>query len=152
MSDDRHTDPKTDGVRPLVLRHHAANLVRNVVNGLRLPLFMHVSPLNFRVDLVQLLLLLVVSALIDVGTDWARYGANGYFSWLGLGTEIFGAGILLLTAAVLALAVRTARGVTGAAGLRARRISAAADRARAAVDAARADARPWKSRGPLSTR
>ena len=104
MSDDRHTDPKTDGVRPLVLRHHAVNLLRNVVNGLRLPLFMHVSPLNFRVDLVQLLLLLVVSALVDVGTDWARYGANGYFSWLGLGTEIFGAGILLLTAAVLALA------------------------------------------------
>ena len=104
MSDDRRTNPKASNVRPLVLRHHAANLGRNLVNGLRLPLFMHVSPLNFRVDLVQLLLLLVVSALVDVGTDWARYGADGYFSWLGLGTEIFGAGILLLSAAVLALA------------------------------------------------
>ena len=80
MSDDRRTNPKASNVRPLVLRHHAANLGRNLVNGLRLPLFMHVSPLNFRVDLVQLLLLLVVSALVDIGTDWARYGADGYFS------------------------------------------------------------------------
>ena len=94
----------SSGSRPLILRHHAANFVRNVVNGLRLPLFMHVSPLQFRVDLVQLLLLLVFSALVDIGTDWARFGADGYFTWLGLGTEIFGAGLLLLTAAVLALA------------------------------------------------
>jgi hypothetical protein len=65
---------------------------------------MRVSPLGFRVDLVQLLLLLIFSALVDVGTDFARYGADGYFTWFGLGTEIFGAGLLLLTAAVLALA------------------------------------------------
>ena len=90
--------------RPLVLRHHAANLVRNLASGLRLALFMPVSPLRFRVDLVQILLLLVVSALVDVGVDWARYGAEGYFTWFGLGTEIFGAGVLLITAAVLALA------------------------------------------------
>jgi hypothetical protein len=48
--------------------------------------------------------LLVFSAFVDIGTDWARYGADGYFTWFGLGTEIFGAGLLLLTAAVLALA------------------------------------------------
>src|SRR6185369_10016465 len=66
--------------------------------------FMPVSPLRFRVDLVQLLLLLVVSAFVDVGVDWARYGAEGHFTWFGLGTEIFGAGVLLITAAVLALA------------------------------------------------
>ena len=36
---------------------------------------------------MQLLLLLVVSALVDVGVDWARYGADGYFTWFGLGTR-----------------------------------------------------------------
>ena len=103
MNERRRSEPR-DGRRPLILRHHAANLLRNLAGGLRLALFMHVSPLKFRVDLVQLLLLLVVSALVDMGTDWARYGADGYFTWLGLGTEIFSAGLLLLTAAVLALA------------------------------------------------
>ena len=88
------------------MRHHFANLARNLAAGLRLALFLPVSRLAFRIDLAQLLLLLVVSALIDLGVDWVRYGADGYFSWFGLGNEIFGAGVLLLTAAVLALAFR----------------------------------------------
>jgi hypothetical protein len=86
------------------MRHELANLLRNLAAGLRLALILPVSRLAFRVDLVQLLLLLVVSAALDLGVDWVRYGATGYFSWLGLGTEIFGAGALLLTSAVLALA------------------------------------------------
>ena len=86
------------------MRHHLANLARNLAAGLRLVLLLPVSRLRFRVDLVQLLLLLVVSALIDVGIDWVRYGAEGYFTWFGLGNEIFGAGVLLITAAILALA------------------------------------------------
>ncbi len=45
-----------------------------------------------------------MSALIDVGIDWVRFGADGYFTWFGLGNEIFGAGVLLITAAILALA------------------------------------------------
>ena len=88
----------------LIVRHHFAALGRNLVAGLRLACFLPVSRLAFRIDLLQLLLLLVVSASIDLGVDWLRYGANGYFTWFGLGNEIFGAGILLLTAAVLALA------------------------------------------------
>jgi hypothetical protein len=88
----------------LIVRHHFVALARNLVGGLRLAFFMPVSRLAFRIDLVQLLLLLVVSALIDLGVDWLRYGADGYFTWFGLGNEIFGAGILLLTSAVLALA------------------------------------------------
>ncbi len=104
MNDRRPDAPRNGDARPLVVRHHAANLVRNLDSGLRLALFMPVSPLRFRVDVAQLLLLLVLSALIDIGIDWARYGAEGYFTWFGLGTEIFGAGLLLLTAAVLALA------------------------------------------------
>jgi Peptidase C13 family len=87
-----------------LMRHHVANLGRNLAAGLRLVLLLPVSRLRFRVDLVQLLLLFVVSALIDVGIDWVRYGADGYFTWFGLGNEIFGAGLLLLTAAILALA------------------------------------------------
>jgi len=84
--------------------HHFANLVRNLAAGLRLAAFLPVSRLAFRIDLVQLLLLLAVSALIDVGVDWARFGADGYFSWFGLGNEFFGAGLLLVTAALLSLA------------------------------------------------
>jgi len=85
--------------------HHIANLVRNLVAGLRLAIFLPVSRLAFRIDLVQLLLLLAVSAAIDIGVDWARFGADGYFSWFGLGNEFFGAGLLLVTAALLALAL-----------------------------------------------
>ena len=86
------------------MRHQLANLFRNLAAGLRLVWFLPVSRLAFRIDVVQLLLLLVVSALLDVGIDWIRYGTDGYFTWFGLGNEIFGAGLLLLSASVLALA------------------------------------------------
>ena len=86
--------------------HYIANLVRNLAAGLRLVLFLPVSRLAFRIDLVQLLLLLVVSAALDVGVDWVRFGTDGQFSWFGLGNEFFGAGVLLVTAALLALAFR----------------------------------------------
>ncbi len=85
------------------MRHHAVNLARNLAAGVRLAIFLPVSRLAFRVDLVQLLLLLVVSAAIDLGVDWFRYGADGYFTLFGLGNEIFGAGVLLLTASLLAV-------------------------------------------------
>jgi len=86
------------------MRHELVNLVRNLAAGMRLALFLPVSRLAFRIDLVQLLLLLVVSAVLDIGIDWVRHGADGYFSWFGLGNEIFSAGVLLLSAALLALA------------------------------------------------
>lgn len=88
------------------MRHHLASLVRNLASGLRLALLVPVSRLAFRIDLAQLLLLFVVSAAIDIGVDWIRYGAEGDFSWLGLGNEVFSAGLLLLVAAILALAFR----------------------------------------------
>ncbi len=88
------------------MRHPFANLFRNLAAGLRLASFRPVSRLAFRIDVAQLLLLLAVSAALDLGVDWIRYGADGYFSWFGLGNEIFGAGVLLLTAAVLALTFR----------------------------------------------
>ena len=84
--------------------HHVANLFRNLAAGLRLVLFLPVSRLAFRIDLVQLLLLLAVSAALDFGVDWVRFGAEGDFSWFGLGNEFFGAGVLLVSVALLALA------------------------------------------------
>lgn len=88
------------------MRQQLTNLLRNVAAGLRLVLFLRVSRLAFRIDLIQLLLLFAVSAGIDMGIDWLRFGDGGQFSWFGLGNEFFGAGVLLLTAALLALAFR----------------------------------------------
>jgi hypothetical protein len=88
----------------MTMRRTFTDLARNLAAGLRLALYLPVSRLAFRIDLAQLLLLLVVSAVIDLGVDWFRYGTDGYFTWFGLGNEIFGAGVLLITAAVLALA------------------------------------------------
>ena len=85
------------------MSHELAKLFRNLAAGLRLVLFLPVSRFAFRIDLAQLLLLIVVSAVIDFGVDWVRFGADGYFSWFGLGNEIFGAGVLLLSAGLLAL-------------------------------------------------
>jgi hypothetical protein len=53
-----------------------------------------------------LLLLFVLSAAIDVGTDWVRAGPDGFFSWGGAGSEVFAGGMLMLGAALLALAYR----------------------------------------------
>src|SRR5262245_42249814 len=94
----------SDEAQPV--RHAFGNLLKNLAAGARLALFVPVSRLAFRIDLGQLLLLLLVSALIDVGIDWVHYGADGYFSWFGLGNEVFGAGLLLVLAAALALLFR----------------------------------------------
>jgi len=86
------------------MRRHLVNLFRNLAAGLRLVLFLPVARLAFRIDPVQLLALLALSAALDCGVDWIRYGAEGYFSWFGLGNEFFGAAVLLLSAVLLALA------------------------------------------------
>jgi hypothetical protein len=88
------------------MRTAFANLGRNLRAGLLLAFFLPVSRLAFRIDVVQVLLLFAVSALVDVGTDWVRYGPDAYFSWFGLGNELFGAALMMVTAAVLALAFR----------------------------------------------
>ncbi len=78
------------------------NLGRNLVAGLRLALFMPVSRLAFRIDLAQLLLLFLLSAAIDVGGDWLRYGPDAFFSWYGLGSELFAVGLMVVTLALIA--------------------------------------------------
>lgn len=86
------------------MRQELAKLARNLASGLRLALFLPVNRLAFRIDLAQLLVLFVLSALIDVGTDWVKAGPDGLFSWGGAGSEVFAGGMLMLGAALLALA------------------------------------------------
>ena len=69
------------------MRHALTSLTRNLVAGLRLALFLPVTRLAFRIDLAQLVLLFVFSALIDVGGDWLRAGDDREFSLLGFGTD-----------------------------------------------------------------
>ena len=80
-----------------------SSLAANLRAGLRLALVLPVRRLDFRIDLPQLLALFVVSAIVDIGADWLRYGEEGVFSWYGLGNEILSGGILVATSAVLAL-------------------------------------------------
>jgi hypothetical protein len=82
------------------------SLWRNLLAGLRLACFLPVTRLAFRIDIAQLVLLFIVSALIDVGGDWFRVGPQGEFSALGAGTELCAGALLLLAAALLALCFR----------------------------------------------
>jgi hypothetical protein len=88
------------------MRIELVNLGRNLAAGLRLALFAPVSRLAFRIDVAQVLLLFAVSALVDFGADWVRYGPDAYFSWFGAGNELFAAGLMMLSVAVLALILR----------------------------------------------
>ena len=78
------------------MRYALASLARNLAAGLRLSLFLPVTRLAFRIDLVQLLLLFVLSAAIDVAGDWLRTGPDRVFSLLGAGTELYSGALLLL--------------------------------------------------------
>jgi hypothetical protein len=86
--------------------HELTKLGRNLAAGARLALFMPVSRLAFRIDLAQLLLLFVLSALLDIGVDWIRFQPDARFSWYGAGSEFLAAGLLLFCSAVLALLFR----------------------------------------------
>ncbi len=68
------------------MRLAISSLYRNLLAGLRLSLFLPVTRLQFRIDLVQLLLLFVFSALIDVAGDWSRTVPPRELSLLGAGT------------------------------------------------------------------
>jgi hypothetical protein len=83
-------------------------LGRNLAAGLRLALFMPVERLAFRISASQLLLLVILSAAIDVDADWVRAAQDSRFSLLGLHGEIFALGLLALTSAVLAILRRDA--------------------------------------------
>ena len=85
-------------------------LARNLAAGLRLAtLFPRVERASFRFDLAQLIALTVVSALIDIVTDWLGADAQAVFSWAGLQGEVYAFGLMLLTSALLAALWRDAR-------------------------------------------
>lgn len=83
-------------------------LGHNLASGVRLALFMRVDWQSFRVSATQLVLLVLVSAAIDIDADWLRATGDARFSLAGLQGELFALGLLALTAAVLA-AVRRDR-------------------------------------------
>jgi hypothetical protein len=77
-------------------------LGRNLAAGLRLALFMRVDASAFRVSAAQLVLVVLVSAAIDIDADWLRAPADARFSALGVHGELFALGLLALCAALLA--------------------------------------------------
>ncbi len=89
-------------------RHVLKTLARNLGAGLRLALFLPVRRLSFRIDLAQLLLVFVFSALVDIAGDWIRYGPDARFSSLGVGNELSTLGLLIAVAALIAVVRRRA--------------------------------------------
>src|SRR5512132_4110601 len=87
--------------RPVHSAIHA--LGRNLFAGLRLALFMPVSRASFRISALQLLLIVLLSAAIDVDADWVRAANDTRFSMLGVHGEIFALGLLALTSALIAI-------------------------------------------------
>jgi hypothetical protein len=84
------------------MRYALIALGRNLVAGARLTLFRPVDRLQFRVDSLQLLLLVLLSALMDIGADWLRYGPDAELSFAAVGSELAATALLVLTAALLA--------------------------------------------------
>ena len=88
------------------MRYTFACLARNLAAGARLALFRPVAREDFRVELAQLALLLVLSALLDIAIDFAESPPGGAFDPGGLAAEFVGAGVMLAAATVVALALR----------------------------------------------
>jgi len=85
------------------MRYAIGSLLRNLGAGARLASFRPIDLLAFRIELPQLLLLFLLSALIDVAGDWLRAAEPREFSSLGAGPELYSAALLLLGSAVIAL-------------------------------------------------
>jgi hypothetical protein len=77
-----------------------------LIAGLRLALFLRVRRLAFRIDLAQLLLLVLLGAAINVFVDAFRVSEDARFTWFGAGSEFFSVGFLILVAVVQALLFR----------------------------------------------
>jgi hypothetical protein len=78
-------------------------LGRNLAAGLRLALFMPVDRTAFRISVTQLVLIVAVSAAIDIDADWVRAAHEARFSILGLHAELFALGLLVVSSAVIAM-------------------------------------------------
>jgi hypothetical protein len=85
------------------VRDALRELGRNLAAGLRLALFMRVERGSFRVSAAQLLLVVLVSAAIDIDADWVRAPSDARFSLGGLQGELFSLGLLVLMSALIAV-------------------------------------------------
>src|SRR6478752_1269802 len=85
------------------MRNAMNGLGRNLASGLRLALFMPVDRSAFRISVAQLVLVVIVSAAIDIDADWLRAAHEARFSMLGLHGELFALGLLTLSSAVIAM-------------------------------------------------
>lgn len=90
------------------MRYALTALVRNLAAGARLALFRRVDRTAFRFDLVQWVLIVVVSAMLDVALDGVRAGPDASWSPLGVNGELFALGLLMLTSAIIAVLCRDA--------------------------------------------
>ena len=84
------------------MRNALNGLGHNLACGLRLALFMRVDRGAFRISVAQLVLIVVVSAAIDIDADWLRAAHDARFSILGLHGELFALGLLTLSSALMA--------------------------------------------------
>jgi hypothetical protein len=88
------------------LIHALASLARNLLAGLRLAFLLPVQRFAFRIDVVQLVLITILSAAIDVVIDYVRAGPGALFAINGAYGELYAFGLLMLTAGIIGIATR----------------------------------------------
>jgi hypothetical protein len=76
-------------------------LLRNLVAGARVGLFVPVRRPAFRFDLWQWVAMVVVSALVDIALDALRAKPGTQFSVAGVDGELYALGLLMLTSGIL---------------------------------------------------
>jgi hypothetical protein len=100
------SSPRTPAARRsaemFAMRNALNALGRNLAAGLRLALFLRVDRNAFHVSVAQLVVIVFVSAAIDIDIDWMRAAHEARFSILGLHGELFALGLLTLSSAVIA--------------------------------------------------
>ncbi|MEP7206167.1 MAG: C13 family peptidase [Casimicrobiaceae bacterium] len=85
------------------MRSSFVRLLHNLRAGTRLACFLPVRRDAFHYGIADLLWLFLASAIVDFASDWVRYNPGAHLSLHGAGSEIFSIGLLLISAAVLAV-------------------------------------------------
>src|SRR3982751_5142527 len=85
-----------------------AALLRNLIAGARLALFMRVRRDAFRLDVTQFLAMFVMSALVDIVLDRLRAESGTQFALQGVDGELFAVGLLMVTCGLIAALYRDA--------------------------------------------
>lgn len=79
---------------------------RNLAAGARLACLLPVRRLDFRIGVGSLVVLLLLSAVLDIGLDTVRAADDAVFSWQGVSAETYSAGALLFVSALVSLLLR----------------------------------------------